>query len=272
MPLSAMPLSRTSLLALLVAGIGFSQARAVPLGGVALAPQTTLPITFLKTVSANRAKSGDAVVARTTQAVRLANGQEVGPGAEVLGHVVRAQPFRFDKTPYAKQAEAVLEVQFDALMVEGQKVPLNVYLRAIADTFATQAAFEPTGDSDEDPLHSTTQVGGDTRTPSQSEIVARSGETVGYNKRGGNFAHLLASTGVGAMRCDGSNSEQPVSIFSANACGVYGFQDLALSSTGYQSNASHFALSSTRRIPEIPSHSSALLEVLPSADAVQTNR
>lgn len=272
MSLSTMPLSRISLLAMLSAGICFSQARAVPTGVAALAPQTTLPITFIKATSANRSKVGDTVIARTTQSIRLANGQEVRSGAEVLAHVVRAQTFVFDKTPYAKQAEAVLEVQFDTLMVEGQKVPLNVYLRAIADTFATQAAFEPTGDSDEDPLHSTTQVGGDIRTPSRSEIVDRSGDTVGYNRRGGNFAHLIATIGAGGTHCDGTNREQPISVFSASACGVYGFQGLALSSTGYESNSSHFALSSTRRTPEILTHSSALLEVLPTAVAVQAVR
>ena len=257
-----MTISRIGLLALISAGVCVAQTNAGAVGAAALAPQTILPITFAGTVSANRARPGDAVVARTTQEVRLTNGKEVRPGAEVLGHVVRVQPFVFNKTPYAKQVASVLEIQFDTLLTKGEQVPLHVYLRAIADPFATEAAVEPS-DSDYDPLQSTTQVGGDIRTPSQTEIVSPAGDTVAYNKRGGNYAHLIATTGGGAAQCDASNSEQPISIFSASACGVYGFQGIALTSTGYDSKASQFSLASTRRTPEIHRYSSALLEVLP---------
>ena len=257
-----MSLSRIGLLTLLSAGVSVAQLHAAPTTAT-LAPQTTLPITFTKTVSANRAKPGDAVVARPTQAVRLSNGQEVRPGAEILGHVVSVQPFLFDKTPYARQGQSVLEIQFDSLAAQGTKIPLHVYLRAIADTFATNDAFEPRP-SDEDPLHSTVQVGGDIRVPSQSEIVSPDGDTVAYNKRDGNFAHLIANTGSGAAQCDGTNTEQPVAIFSASACGAYGFQEISLTSTGYDSNPSQFSLSSNRRAPEIRRYSDALLEVLPS--------
>jgi hypothetical protein len=254
-------LSSIGLLTLLSAAVPFAQARAVPAASATLAPQTTLPITFTKTVSANRAKPGDAVVARTTQVVRLSNGQEVRPGAEILGHVVRVQPFVFDKTPYARQAQSVLQIQFDTLLAQGEKIPLHVYVRAIADTFATNDAFEPRF-NDADSPYSTTQVGGDIRTQSQSEIVSPEGDTVAYNKRGGNFAHLIANTGAGGARCDGSDTEQPVAIFSASACGAYGFPDIALS-TGSDLNASQFSLSSNRRAPEVRRYSDALLEVLP---------
>ena len=263
--------SRISLLALFSAAVCAAQAHAAPAGNGMLEPHATVPITFVKSVNANKAKPGDAVLARTTQVVRFANGQELKPGAEVLGHVVRVQPFAFDKTPYARQGVSVLAIQFDTLSTQSEKIPLHVTVRALADVFATTAAVEPRP-SDEDPLHSTTQVGGDVVIPSQSEIVNSEGDTVGYNKRGGNFAHLIANVGAGGLRCDASNTEQPVSIFSASACGIYGFGDLSFSAPLSGANSPGFSLSSTRRAPEIPRYSSALLEVLPDPAVSSSTR
>ena len=254
--MSIMNLATISYIALLSSGLAIAQTSATSTAQASLAPQTILPITFSKALSAKRVKPGDAIQARTVQQVRLANGQVVGRGAQVLGHVVAAQPFVFDRTPYAKQKQGVLAIQFDTLVSKDGNVPLHVSVRAIADSFATEAAVTP-GPSDDDPLHSTTQVGGDITSPFRNEITSSDGDTVGYNKRGGTFAHLIANG-----RCDASNNEQPISIFSASACGAYGFRDLAVATSGTQ-----VTLSSTHRTPEIPRYSSALLEVV-SGDSV----
>lgn len=236
-----------------------------------LAPQTTLPIMFTKTVTAKGAKPGDLVEAKTTQLVRLANGQQIPQGARVLGHVAAAQPFVFDKTPYARQTQAVLSIQFDTLVTRDEKIPLHVYVRAIADYFATEDAARPQA-SDVDPDHSTTQVGGDIVTPSQKEIISSDGDIVGYNKRGGNFAHLIANTGPGGAHCDATDTEQPVSIFSASACGAYGFVRMTLTSTGFGSRASELSFSSDHRTPEIDRYSAALLEVVPDNSLASSTR
>ena len=265
-----MSIAKLGLVALFCSGAAAAQSSSG--STAALAPQTTLPIAFTKTVDASHVKTGDPVVARTLQAVRLANGQEVKAGTQVLGHVSEAQPFVFDKTPYAKQKQAVLVVQFDSLTTpHGEKIPLHVYLRAMADTFATNDAREPRP-SDEDPLHSTTQVGGDILTPSQNVIINRDGDVVGYNKRGGAYAHLIAKTGAGPARCDESDTEQAMALFSASACGLYGFRDLALTSTGLASDASSFTLVSKRRSPEINRGSTALLEVVSTTSMASASR
>ena len=265
-----MSIAKIGLVALFCSGFAAAQSGSGPTA--ALAPQTTLPIAFTKTIDASHVKTGDAVVARTLQAVRLANGQDVRAGAQVLGHVAEAQPFAFDKTPYAKQKQAALVIQFDSLNTQhGEKIPLHVYLRAMADTFATTDAYEPRP-SDEDPLHTTTQVGGDILTPSQNEIVNRDGDVVGYNKRGGAYAHPIANTGAGPARCDESDTEQAMGPFSASACGLYGFGGLALTSTGLGSNSSSFALVSKRRSPEIHRGSTALLEVVSTTSMALASR
>ncbi|MGI4831693.1 MAG: hypothetical protein ACRYFU_26455 [Janthinobacterium lividum] len=266
-----MSFSRISLLALASFAACAAQAQAAPLGNDLLAPQTIVPITFVKGVSANRAKPGDAVLARTTQAVRLSDGQELKSGAEVLGHVVNVQSAVVDKTPYAKRAVSVLAIQFDTLSAHNEKIPLHVTVRALADVFATSAAVEPRP-SDEDPLHRTTQIGGDIVTPSQSEIVNGVGDTVGHNKKGGNFARLIANVGTGNLRCDSSSTEQPVSVFSASACGMYGFSGMSFSIPDAGLSSSGFALSSGHRAAEIPRYSSALLEVLPDSTGSSSSR
>ena len=252
--------TKLSSLILLSAGLSFAQTSSS--GQAFLAPQTTLPVRFTRAVSANRAKTGDVVQAKTMQALLLSNGRKIPRGAEVLGHIVRANSFAYDKMPYARQPQGELAIQFDTLVTRGEKIPLHVSLRAIADYFATDAAYRPRP-SDEDPLASTTQVGGDLVTPSEKEILSSEGDIVGYNKRGGKFAHLIANSGFNGVHCDDSNTEQAMAIFSASACGAYGFTNMVLTSTGRGSAEPAFSFISTRRSPEIPRYSSALLEVLP---------
>jgi hypothetical protein len=227
--------------------------------GPQLAAHATLPITFTKNVSAADAKPGDPVEARTIQSIHLADGREVPAGARVSGHVLAVKVFKYDNTPYAKQSAGTLDIQIDSLDVQGEKLPLHVSLRAMADPTTSWGSREPAS-SDNDPLATTTQVGGDLLVPSQKEIRDRNGDVVGYNKRGGQFAHLIANS-RGPLNCDGGDTEQPVSLFSASACGLYGFTDVSLTNV----DPSHIGLSSAHGTPKIWKHSTALLEIIPQA-------
>jgi hypothetical protein len=219
-----------------------------------LPPHTTLPIAFTKTVNASHAEPGDRIQARTTQAVRLTDGRNVPAGSLVTGHVLAARAFAYDKTPYAKQIPGMLRIQIDSLQAQGLTIPLHVSLRAMADPLTSWQAQEPRS-TDLDTLGTTTQVGGDLLTPSQKEIVNRNGDVVGYNKNGGQFAHLIANS-RGSLNCDGGDTEQPVSRFSASACGLYGFTGVTL--TDFDS--SRIGLTSTHSNPQIWKNTTALLE------------
>lgn len=216
-----------------------------------LLPQTTLPVTFPSTITAARAHAGDAVEARTSAPVRLGNGSVLPAGSVVTGRVVQADRFVFDSTPYATQKPAMLALRFESVKDRGTAILLNVTVRAMADPLASRDTEDPL-ETDIDPTHTTTQVGGDQVTPWIKEIRASSGGVVGYMRGGFPYAHLLASRG-----CDGSQTEQAVGIFSASACGLYGFADTAL---GAATSGSGLVLTSTRRSPEIHAHSNALLE------------
>jgi len=89
-----------------------------------------------KSVDAKKAKQGDEVVAKTTQAV-LAQGKVVIPkGSKIVGHVTSA------KAHTKEQAQSELGVAFDhAVLKDGSQVPLSVSIQAIAaPAAATQVA------------------------------------------------------------------------------------------------------------------------------------
>jgi len=248
----------TTTFLLAAAGVLQAQGQASPLAAQ-LPAHATLPVSFTQTISAANARPGELVRAKTIQAVRLEDGRSVAAGALVSGHVLSAKAFVYDKTPYAKQQAGMLSIQIDSIDVQGTQVPLHVTLRAMADPLTTWDATKPQP-SDLDPVHTTTQIGGDLLTPSQSEIRNAQGDVVGYNKRGGAYAHLLANAS-GSLSCDAGETEQPVSLFSASACGLYGFANVSLGDGG----PSGIGLTSTHRTPEIVKHSIALLETVPAA-------
>jgi hypothetical protein len=226
-----------------------------------LSPGTTLPIQFERSVDSNHAHAGDSVAARTTQQLHLANGKILPAGAHVTGHVLSANVFTFDKTPYAKQQASRLTIQFDSIESKGETLPLRVYVRAMADPLTVWDAQRPKA-TDMDPLSTTTQIGGDQVTPSQSEVISQDGDTVGYNRHGGVYAHLISAVGNGQERCDASDTEQSMGHFSASACGLYGYTDVTMLDAGKTGTPSTLTLSARRRSAKIWARSEALLEVL----------
>jgi hypothetical protein len=235
----------------------FQAATAVAASPTSPLQQTTLPIVFTSTISADRAHAGDVVHAKTTQVAKLATGELIPAGTMVVGHVVAANAFAHDKTPYATQKESVLAIHFDSLKVAGREVALKVTVRAMADPLTSWGAREPKS-SDLDSLGTVTQIGGDQLVPSQDEVVNLDGDVVAYNRRNGVYAHLIARGG-----CDGSTNEVSVGIYSPSACGLYGFTNVSAHETGSVASPSVLSLVSIRTSPKVWRSSTALLEVLP---------
>jgi hypothetical protein len=257
-----LPIPRTLVALLLCSAFALSQpAKAAP--AASTSGKATLPIVFTKTVSADKARTGDIVHAKTTQVATLPSGEVVPAGTEVTGHVVAAGRFVYDKTPYAKQKESRLTIKFDSLRLAGKDVALKVMVRAMADPLTSWGAREPKS-SDLDSLGTVTQIGGDQLVPSQSEVVSLDGDVVAYNRRNGVYAHLIAH-----RDCDGSDNEVSVGIYSPSACGLYGFVNIAALEMGSGSAPSTVSLVSTRTSPKVWRSSTALLEVISEAGAAR---
>jgi hypothetical protein len=224
---------------------------------------TTLPIVFTTTIGAGHSHAGDPVLAKTTQVVHLASGEDIPSGSKVSGHVVAANPFVYDRTPYAHQKSSMLSIQFDSIQVRGAELPLNVTVRAMADPITSEEARTPNMPHDADPQGTVTQIGGDQLTPSQAEVMSSDGDVIAYNKRGGVYAHLIANDG-----CDGSSVEVSMGIYSASACGLYGFVRVSAPQMGSKAAPSKLSLVSSHVSPKIWKRSTALLEVLPAQQDV----
>lgn len=250
--------ARSFIVALLVSAPFALAQNAIATAAVAdLSAKTTFPIVFTRTVSAKRAKTGEEVLAKTTQVVHLSGGLVLPEGTRIGGHVVYANPFTYDNTPYAHQKPSELIIRFDSVEIDSSRLPLHVTLRAMATPIAANDAREPKS-TDLDSLGTVTQVGGDSLVPSQKEVVNGQGDVVAYNRRDGVYAHLIANG-----QCDASDQEVSVGIFSPTACGLYGFGSVSAQATGSVSKPSEVVLVSTHDSPKIWKHTAALLEVLP---------
>lgn len=247
---------------LVTSSASFAQAVHSGTADTSLPSPTTLPIVFTSSVSAKNSHPGDAFAAKTTQAVLLPDGEILPKGARIVGHVEAANPFTYDTTPYARQKASVLSIHFDSIEVKHQNLPLSVTVRAMADPITSQEARTPVN-HDIDASGATTQIGGDQRYPWNAPVTNEDGDVVAYSRRGGVYAHLIAG---GA--CDGSDVEVSVGIYSASACGLYGFDRTAAEQVGSPAHPSTLTLVSTHGSPKIWKSSTALLEVLPAPQSV----
>jgi hypothetical protein len=228
-----------------------------------LPASTAIPVQFTRTLDAGKAKPGDAVVAKTMQIILLSNGQVLPKGASVMGHVVASRPFTFDPTPYAVQQPSYLSIHFDKINAKSLETPLNVYVRALADTFESSDASYPhrLGDSDSG-LGTMDQIGGDHYSPIGKRLLTSEDDVVGYVRKHGVFARLISNEYVdqyASFRCDSTAQEQSVSIFSPSACGLYGFDSTYMPDNGMKSG--NFRLESRHHTVKLSAGSAALLEV-----------
>ncbi|MFZ0273326.1 MAG: hypothetical protein WB524_00515 [Acidobacteriaceae bacterium] len=257
-------MSKTSLLlALLIPWSGaFAQTAQSASAAFALNAPTTLPIVFTNSISAKSSHPGDAVLAKTTQVVRLGEGVAIPAGTRITGHVVAADPFAYDHTPYAHQKNSVLSIHFDSIQIGQHAVPLSVTVRAMADPVTSAEARTPLS-YDLDPSGTMTQIGGDKLVRGQAEVVNADEDVVEYSKHDGVYAHLIANGS-----CDGGSTEVSVGIYSASACGLYGFAQTSAAEMGTASHPSTLTLISTHLSPKVWKNSTALLEVLPGQQNV----
>lgn len=228
---------------------------------------TAIPVEFTHTIEAGKAKPGDAVIAKTIEIVTLSGGTIVPKGATLVGHVVESRAFVFDPTPYAIQKPSTLSIHFDKVLARNEMIRVDMSVRALANSGTAYEAAVPQGIDESDHLGTMVQVGGDHFSPISKEVFSSDDEDiVGYNRKDGVFARLIANDYVdryASVRCDSTSTEQSVGIFSASACGLYGFYQVYMSEDGSDDGGS-FKLESRHRNVKLYAHSAALLQVLES--------
>jgi hypothetical protein len=223
---------------------------------------TAIPVRFVHTVDANKAKTGDVVSAKTLQVIVLPAGETIAKGAVITGHVVTAQPFHFDPAPYAHQKPSLISIHFDKLQNGDGVIPVSLSVRAIASTIDSEEASRPHYLDETDRVGTIVLIGGAEFTPFD-KMIQSDGDAIGYNRKNGTFAKLApaGSSGPGqSFHCEGTDSEQSVAIFSPDACGVYGFAGDYLSGNG-QDGSGTFTLALRGHSVKLDAGSAALLQV-----------
>jgi hypothetical protein len=241
----------------------YATAATVPALSQSLPQSTAIPVRFDHSVDAKKAKAGDTVTAKTMQAIVLPGGLTIDKGTAIVGHVVAAEAFQFDPAPYAHQKASLISIHFDKLQQGTTAIPVNLSVRAIANTIDSREAGRPHYLDETDRVGTITLIGGTEFTPFDKMIQSDDGDAIGYNRKNGVFARLASSgySGSGAsFHCEGTDSEQSVAIYSPNACGVYGFAGDYLAGSG-QDGSGTFTLAVRGRSEKLYAGSTALLQV-----------
>jgi hypothetical protein len=255
-----MLVSRVATLALGAFALALTAASAQ---SISLPGSTALPVRFVHSIDAKRAKVGDTVTAKTMQVIALPSGGHIAQGALVTGHITAVGAYSFNSTPYVHQAPSQISIHFDSIHQGNTEVPVSLFVRAIASTNYSREASSPHRTDDTDTLGVITLVGGASYTPLDKMIQTEDGDAIAYNRPDGLFARLMpagASAPGGSFQCQGTSSEQSVAIFSPDACGLYGFPGTYMLENGHEGSGT-FTLAARGHSAKLPAGSTALLQV-----------
>ncbi|GAC1672948.1 MAG: hypothetical protein PVS2B2_05700 [Candidatus Acidiferrum sp.] len=222
-------------------------------GSAALANGTAFNAALDAPLDSKKAKPGDAVTAHTTEAAK-SDGKTVLPkGTKLVGHVTQAS------ARGKGDAESALGIAFDkAILKNGQEVPVNVAIQAIAEGQASAAA----AGSELDAVGSSSAAGGGSARSGGGHVLGgvtgAAGGTVGTVSNtaadaGGTAAGALNSTvnttgsvaGATNGAVGGLNS---VGQLSSNSRGVFGLNGLNLNSAASNSTQGSVITSARKNV------------------------
>jgi hypothetical protein len=208
---------------------------------------TILPIRLDTGLNTARLRPGAVIRAEIMQDVP---GTSIHRGSHVLGHVISVTPTR-------------LELSFDTLVTKGASIPLKTNLRALASMLEVEEAQIPEDGADgalPSVLDQTTrQIGGE-EVYRGGGPVARGITPVGESTAYGVLGRLNSNP---PCRGDiaGADNPQALWLFSTDACGIYGFNDLAVEHFGRTDPAGTIVLTSRAEKINIRTGSGLLLRV-----------
>lgn len=228
------------LLFVAAAVISVAAPRALP-AQVSVPNGTILPIRISSSLSSRKSKPGQVITGHIMQDVPLGPGVKIPTGTRVAGHVVGV-------SPATGGGNAKVSIVFDAMQLGRTAVPITTDLRALASPLEIDdAQLSIYGGDRGTPVaaYTTVQVGGEVVYRGGGP-VARGDTVVGQPVPGGVLVNLRAAQGEpcrGAI--DGDPRPQALWLFSSDACGVYGYSQVAIAHAGRTNPAGQIALAST---------------------------
>lgn len=215
---------------------------------------TILPVRLNSSLNSRKIRPGRAITARVMQDIPLGTGSRIHAGAKVIGRVVEVK----------NGTSAEISVSFDGLVIAGRKIPITTNVRAMASMMDIEEAQVPTFGPDRGtPANwaTTEQIGG--------EVVYRGGGpvanglvTVGEPTGNGILAHPSSEAGTNCRGAvNGNDQPQAFWVFSSDACGAYGFNDVSIAHAGRSNPVGIITLASNRDHVNVRSGSGILLRV-----------
>lgn len=182
-------------------------------------PGSTLPIVLNSSLDARKNKPGAKIEGRLKQDVTLSSGAKIKAGSRVTGRIASVtRPSR-------------IVLQFDQIEDGGKAIPLNVSVRAMADSnsiYNAQIPIDAESNYETENQWVTRQIGGDIVNRGR-DLVASGNAIVGQWK-GGVWAKLAYVSDCPPRNLP--DVEQPMWVFSVDACGLYGLSSLKLAHAG----------------------------------------
>jgi hypothetical protein len=142
-----------------------------PAANGSLANGSAIDAALTKSLDSKKAKKGDPVSARITEDAKGGNGTVIPKGAKLEGHLTQVSSR--DKG----DSYSTLGIVFDkAVLKNGEEIPLNVQVQAIAISQEAATAPAAGGMGGMSPSGGGSQVAGPGRSPSSGGMESRAGE------------------------------------------------------------------------------------------------
>ncbi len=221
-----------------------------------LPADTAVPVALTSTLTSD-SHPGQAVYAKVMQDITIRSNVVVSAGAKVVGHVVDTKP--------AAEGGPQIAFRFDRILTKNTLPPSDFALRAIASPVEVHdAQVCKTGPDEGISAFSwtTVQVGGNVAYGCGGPVLAGARE-IGRLTHQGALAPLMAKPG---SECSAGSQDstrlQALWVFSSDACGVYGLDDLQIPSYGRTAPLGEIVLRSPGKSVNIPKGTGLLLQVI----------
>jgi hypothetical protein len=215
---------------------------------------TIIPVSLNSTLRSDKSGSGDLITATVMQDVALGMGKTLRAGSTVTGHVVAAT------TPGKGSDAPGISFQFDQVRLGNLNISITTNLRAIASKHAVLAATPQLTSSEY--ADNQVQIGGDQISYGGDGPVMVGSQVVGKYTSQGVLAYAGQDLGTPCRGTIDNNAyPQAFWLFSVNACGAYGFGDMAVLHSGRTEPLGEITLTSNGKAVKVGKGSAMLLRV-----------